>query len=29
MLDVDLKAGDKNPDFWILRGTAILMSLAQ
>ena len=28
MLDVDLKSGDKTPDFWVLRGTALLMSLA-
>lgn len=28
MLDVDLKSGEKNSDFWVLRGTALLMNLA-
>lgn len=28
MLDVDIKCGDKTSDFWVLRGTALLMSLA-
>lgn len=27
MLDIDLKSGEKQPDFWVLRGTALLMSL--
>lgn len=28
MLDVDLRAGEKPPDFWVLRGTALLLSKA-
>ena len=29
MINVDLKSGSAEPDFWIMRGTALLLSLAQ
>ena len=29
MINVDLKSGSADPDFWIMRGTALLLSLAQ
>lgn len=28
MINVDLKSGQQEPDHWILRGTALLLSLA-
>lgn len=28
MINVDLKTGEQNPDFWVKRGTALLMSTA-
>mmetsp|Transcript_21619 Transcript_21619/g.15874 ORF Transcript_21619/g.15874 Transcript_21619/m.15874 type:complete len:80 (+) Transcript_21619:6738-6977(+) len=29
MMKIELKTGEKPPDFWIKRGTALLMSLAE
>ena len=29
MLNLDLKSGDKDPDVWTKRGTALLLALAE